>query len=59
MVVADGADNPGGGAACDSTFLLRALLDRGIENAALGMIWDPQAFPEALVEIEAIARATT
>jgi microcystin degradation protein MlrC len=42
-VVADGADNPGGGAACDSTFLLRALIERGVTDAALGMIWDPQA----------------
>lgn len=43
VVLADGADNPGGGAACDSTFLLRALLERGIAGVALGMIWDPQA----------------
>ncbi len=43
VVLADGADNPGGGAACDSTFVLRALLGRGIGNAALGMLWDPQA----------------
>jgi microcystin degradation protein MlrC len=43
IVVADGADNPGGGAACDSTFLLRALIARQARNAALGMIWDPQA----------------
>lgn len=43
VVLADSADNPGGGAACDSTFVLRALLDRGIQDAALGMIWDPQA----------------
>lgn len=43
IVLADGADNPGGGAACDSTFVLRALLERGVEGAALGMIWDPQA----------------
>ncbi|MBV8500448.1 MAG: M81 family metallopeptidase [Paucibacter sp.] len=43
VVLADTADNPGGGAACDSTFVLRALLDRGIRDAALGMIWDPQA----------------
>lgn len=43
IVLADGADNPGGGAACDSTFVLRSLLDRGVERAALGMIWDPQA----------------
>lgn len=43
VVLADGADNPGGGAAGDSTFVLAALLERGIGNAALGMIWDPQA----------------
>jgi microcystin degradation protein MlrC len=43
VVIADSSDNPGGGAACDSTFLLRALLDRGVRDAALGMIWDPQA----------------
>jgi microcystin degradation protein MlrC len=43
VVIADGADNPGGGAACDSTFLLRALLEREVTNVALGMIWDPQA----------------
>lgn len=43
VVLADTADNPGGGAACDSTFVLRALLARGVRDAALGMIWDPQA----------------
>lgn len=42
VVIADSSDNPGGGAACDSTFLLRELLDRNVENAALGMLWDPQ-----------------
>ncbi|MDN3919128.1 M81 family metallopeptidase [Roseateles violae] len=43
VVLADSADNPGGGAACDSSFILRALLQRGVRDAALGMIWDPQA----------------
>jgi microcystin degradation protein MlrC len=43
VVLADGADNPGGGAACDSTFVLAALLRHGVQDAALGMIWDPQA----------------
>jgi microcystin degradation protein MlrC len=43
VVLADSSDNPGGGAACDSTFVLRALLERGVRDAALGMIWDPQA----------------
>lgn len=43
VVIADSADNPGGGAAGDSTFLLRRLIERGIGNAALGPLWDPQA----------------
>lgn len=43
IVIADGADNPGGGAACDSTFILQSLIERGATKAALGMIWDPQA----------------
>ena len=47
VVLADGADNPGGGAAGDSTFILRALIERraqgAVIDAALGMLWDPQA----------------
>ena len=43
MVLADVSDNAGGGAASDSTFILRALLDRKVKDAAVGMIWDPGA----------------
>jgi microcystin degradation protein MlrC len=43
IIISDSSDNAGGGAACDSTFLLRELIDRGCRDAALGMIWDPQA----------------
>jgi microcystin degradation protein MlrC len=43
VVLADGADNPGGGAAGDSTFILRRLLERGIRSVALGPMWDPIA----------------
>jgi microcystin degradation protein MlrC len=43
VVLADGADNPGGGAASDATFILRRMLERGIGNAALGPMWDPIA----------------
>ena len=43
IVLADQADNAGGGAPSDSTFVLRELLQRGITNAALGMMWDPIA----------------
>jgi microcystin degradation protein MlrC len=47
VVIADGSDNPGGGAAGDSTFVLRALLERGMTGAALGMIWDPESVARA------------
>lgn len=40
VVLGDVADNPGGGAPGDSTFILRRLLERGIGNAVLGAFWD-------------------
>lgn len=43
VVIADGADNAGGGAASDSTFILRRMIERGITGAALGPLWDPVA----------------
>lgn len=43
VVLADSADNPGGGAAGDSTFVLRRLLERGIGAAVIGPLWDPVA----------------
>jgi microcystin degradation protein MlrC len=43
VVLGDGSDNPGGGAPGDATFLLEAMLARGVTDAALGCIWDPIA----------------
>jgi microcystin degradation protein MlrC len=43
VVVAEMTDNAGGGAASDSTTILRRLLDRGVQDAAIGMVWDPIA----------------
>ena len=40
LVLADVADNPGGGAAGDSTFILRRLLERGVNNTVIGCLWD-------------------
>jgi microcystin degradation protein MlrC len=42
-LIADTADNAGGGAASDSTYFLHELVKRKIERAAIGMIWDPMA----------------
>jgi len=43
VVIADVADNPGGGAPSDSTFLLREILDRGLTDNISGIYWDPMA----------------
>ena len=43
VVMADPADNAGGGAPSDNTTILRALIARRVENAAIGPIWDPIA----------------
>lgn len=41
IVLADFADNAGGGAPADSTFVLRDVLDKGLTDVALGIFWDP------------------
>ncbi|HZB55335.1 MAG TPA: M81 family metallopeptidase, partial [Reyranella sp.] len=43
VVIADPADNAGGGAPSDNTDILRHLIDSKVENACLGPIWDPIA----------------
>ena len=40
VVMGDVADNPGGGAPGDSTFILRRVLERGIADVAIGAFWD-------------------
>jgi microcystin degradation protein MlrC len=50
VVISDGADNPGGGAASDATFFLERIVQRGITNVAIGPFWDPIA---ARIAIEA------
>ena len=42
IVVADYADNPGGGAYGDATNLLAALLGAGVKDACFGPVVDPQ-----------------
>ena len=43
VVLADPADNAGGGAPSDNTTILRRLIERGVGRAAVGPIWDPIA----------------
>jgi len=42
IIVADYADNPGGGTYGDSTNLLRALLDADVQDACFGPMVDPE-----------------
>lgn len=43
VVLADTADNAGGGAPSDNVSLLRAMLARGMRQAVLGAVWDPMS----------------
>ncbi|PHP65307.1 microcystin LR degradation protein MlrC-like protein [Zhengella mangrovi] len=43
VVLADVSDNAGGGAPSDATFLLRAMIGRGMTSVATGLFWDPVA----------------
>lgn len=43
VVLADPADNAGGGAPSDNTSILRRMMERQATDAAVGPIWDPIA----------------
>lgn len=43
VVMADPADNAGGGAPTDNTTILRRLIERNAQEAIIGPIWDPIA----------------
>jgi microcystin degradation protein MlrC len=43
LIIADYADNPGGGSYGDSTNLLKAMLEAGVDDAAFGPMVDPEA----------------
>lgn len=47
LVIADGTDNPGGGAYGDATRLLQALLSHGVDGVAVGTMFDPGAVAAA------------
>lgn len=57
VVIADTQDNPGVGADADTTGLLRALVDARAEEAALGLICDPEAV--ALASQAGVGRQVT
>ena len=42
FAIGDTSDNPGAGAVCDTTHILRRILERGITGVALATIFDPE-----------------
>ena len=48
VVIADFADNPGGGGYGDATGLLAAMIEADLRNAAMTMFWDPEAVEAAV-----------
>lgn len=48
LVIADAADNPGAGTGSDATWILRAVLARGLDDVALALFWDPRALARIL-----------
>ena len=47
IILVDVQDNAGGGSPSDTIWLLKALVEKQVKNAALGLVWDPQAAAKA------------
>ena len=43
IVLTEGSDNPGGGAPCDGTHILRAFIEAGVPDAVFAIIADPES----------------
>lgn len=48
VILADGSDNPGGGAPCDGTVMLQALIEAGAPRSTVAIIRDPEAVARAI-----------
>ena len=48
VVLADVADNPGGGGTCDAVYLLRRLIERDVQDVAVAAIYDPETVCQAV-----------
>ena len=48
VVLADGSDNPGGGAPCDGTVMLQALIEAYAPRSTVAIIVDPEAVAAAI-----------
>jgi len=48
VILADGSDNPGGGAPCDGTVALQAMVDANFQGGVVGLIVDPETVAQAM-----------
>ena len=48
IVLAEGADNPGGGGPCDGTIILRAFIQADVQDAVVAVIADPESVDRAI-----------
>ena len=48
IVLAEGADNPGGGGPCDGTFILRAFVEADVQDAVVAIIADSESVAQAI-----------
>ena len=48
VIFADGSDNPGGGAPCDGTVALQAMVEAGFEGGLVGLMYDPETVSQAM-----------
>ena len=48
IVLADGADNPGGGGPCDGTTILRKFIEADVQDAIIAVIADPESVAQAV-----------
>ena len=46
-IFADGSDNPGGGAPCDGTVALQAMIDADVKGGVVGILFDPETAAQA------------
>lgn len=47
VIFADGSDNPGGGAPCDGTVALKAMIDANFQGGSVGLLYDPETVQKA------------
>ena len=48
FVLAEGADNPGGGGPCDGTHVLRAFVEADVQGGVIAIITDPESVAAAI-----------